>query len=527
MSVLAANVEAAPADLLESVPLPPSLVGSVIFNSGVNTCFISDLTKSRPEWVLWKRKAHSFGFAFDVHVESVEAFKERSGAAQGARNATGDSEMQARVVALLAKAAALPTSDVHVFTTPDAGNVQFRIHGELENQTPLDVTITRSMMNAVMNSMVDQGATGNQGNEMQYARLAARFTPPGVAGLRISAAPIVDGRWMNFRLLRDNDDGISGTLAERLTALGFSAQQIEGLSEAVSRTQGMTVIVGTTGHGKSTTLKHVFEAIAHERPGENLVSIEDPVEYRISNVKQQSVNHEGFANADDAFNAHVRFNLRADPDRALIGELRDKETFKLATRFVRTGHPVATTLHTTRWYGVIDRLADELRSPEISDPYAYLLKPEIFSCFVYQRLTKLVCPACGLDAEEHRHLIPDAVQQSLVSLLETNRFSGLRLINPQGCDAEGCRHGVAGRTALAEVVPTTPMLLEVFREHGRAAAVDYWRAELNGQSIFDHAKEKLLAGLVDPLAVTADLGHLDSEIQENAARKRYEEGHKL
>lgn len=513
-------VERPLSELFTVAPLPPSLVGNVLLDEEQGVCFVSNLTAQRAEWLSWKRKASMLGFTLRVTTLTVDEYKDRQGSGSTARNTAGDSEMQARVVSLITKAASLNSSDVHLYTTPDAGQVEFRVNGDLEPQAPQERPIAASMMNAVMASMVDQGVSGNKANEMQYARLAAHFVPSGVASVRVSAAPIVGGRWMNFRILSDHQDDITGTLVERLMALGFSAKQAEIMQSISERIQGILVILGTTGHGKSTTLKHYFEAIG-EKGGENLVSIEDPVEYPIKNVKQQSVNHDGYASANDAFNAHVRFNLRGDPDRAMIGELRDKETFQLAIRFTRTGHPVATTLHTTRWYGAIDRLADELRSSEISDPHSYLLKSEIFSGFCYQRLTKQVCPCCGLDANEHRSRIPAAIQKGLTALIGSDDFTGIKLINPNGCDAPLCRAGVDGRTILAEVVETTPLLLQVLLEEGVAAGVDYWKNSLGGETIYDHARQKLIAGLIDPVATSVSLGPLDGEIREKAARDRF------
>lgn len=508
-------------ELLAAAPLPTTLLGNVIVDEALSTCYLSDLTAQRPEWISWKRKASMLGYTLEIVIDSVDHFKERQGSSRTTRNSSGDSEMQARVIRQLANAAALNSSDVHLHTNLDSGQAQFRIHGDLERQAPQERAIAEAMMNVVMNSMIDQGASGNKDNEMQYARLAGRFNPPGVGGVRISVSPIVDGRWMNFRLLRDSNDGITGSLEERLLALGFSEVHTREMREIADRTQGIMLIVGTTGDGKSTTLKHYFEAIAAEFPGENLVSIEDPVETRINGVKQQSVNHAGFASANEAFNEHVRFILRADPDRALIGELRDKETFQLAITKTRTGHPVAATMHTTRWYGAIDRMADELRSPEITDPHSYLLKSELFSGFIYQVLTKKICPSCGLDAHEYRQLIPVKVQRSLAALLGGQDFSGVKLINREGCDSGNCRAGVVDRTVIAEVVPTTPLLLEVLREQGTVAGVDYWKNTLGGQSIYDHAREKLLAGVIDPMATTSSLGHLDREIKELEARASY------
>jgi len=498
-----------------TAPLPADLREHV-FLDAAGTLHVSDLKASGAAFRGWLRRVAMLGITLTPSTCTAAEMRSLRETARGHDSAAGiDSDMQKRVMQMLAKAAADKASDVHLTLMPDRGELEYRINGDLERQVPpYEHDEADRMMATTMNSMISgEGAGSNKPLEIQDARISnSKFLPPNVSSARIIAGPISGGRSMVFRLLYKDTDSFTGSFEERFSKMGYSAQQVADLREIAERPAGILVLAGVTNSGKSTTLKHYFETLKIERPQENMLSVEDPVEYHLEGIKQQSVNRHGYESANAAFNAHVRFALRADPDRAMIGELRDRETFNLAITFTRTGHPIGTTLHASRWYAILERAADEIRSPEMADPLNYLAQSDLFSGLAYQRLTKGVCPHCGLDAQAHKDRLPPSVLAALVDLLGRDDLTGVRLINPTGCDAPNCRGGVAGRTVLAEVVPTNPVLMQVIRDSGVAAGTRYWREQMGGKSIYDHAREKLLDGAIDPVSATDALGPLNSEL---------------
>ncbi len=192
--------------------------------------------------------------------------------------------------------------------------------------------------------------------------------------LRVATLPTVWGEKVVMRIL----DNSTARLA--LTDLGFEESNYRRFSESFSKPYGMILVTGPTGSGKSTTLYATLNIIA--RPEINVITVEDPVEYRLPGINQVQVN----AKAGLTFAAALRSILRADPDVVLIGEIRDHETAQIAIEASLTGHLVLSTLHTNDAAGAVTRLTEMGIEP--------FLVGSALDCVLAQRLARRLCPRC-------------------------------------------------------------------------------------------------------------------------------------
>lgn len=192
--------------------------------------------------------------------------------------------------------------------------------------------------------------------------------------IRISVLPSVFGEAVVMRLLRNESESIS------MAQLGMSPQMLERFQAAISNAHGMILVSGPTGSGKSTTLYAAIKSIVS--PQKNIIAIEDPVEYRNSQIRQVQVNVE----ANLTFASGLRSVLRQDPDVIMVGEIRDKETAQISVQAALTGHLLMSTVHTNDSIGAIARLRD-LAIPE------FLISSSLLAVLA-QRLCRRICPEC-------------------------------------------------------------------------------------------------------------------------------------
>jgi len=243
--------------------------------------------------------------------------------------------------------------------------------------------------------------------------------------LRVSVVPTLRGESVVIRIL----DKTAGLLS--IDNLGIDVQGISILNESIQRHQGMVLVTGPTGAGKSTTL---YSLINQAKAGHrHILTIEDPVEYEIEGVEQvQVMTKRGFG-----FAAALRQFLRHDPDVIMVGEIRDDETAQIANKAALTGHVVLSTLHTRDAISTVQRLYD-------MGIEAYLLSSTL-NCIVAQRLVRKLCPDCkSIDND-----IPNELRVRLGINCETQFYRG-----------KGCYHchstGYKGRVGVAEVLAVSP-----------------------------------------------------------------------
>jgi len=276
--------------------------------------------------------------------------------------------------------------------------------------------------------------------------------------VRVATLPAQHGECAVIRLL-PNDRGLldieklgfqPADEARGLTldSLGFNARDRALIRRLAAEPHGMLLVTGPTGSGKTTTL---YAAISETNTGhEKIITIEDPVEYQLPGVLQIPVNEKkglGFARG-------LRSILRHDPDRVMVGEIRDPETAQIAVQASLTGHLVFTTVHANNVFDVLSRFTHM----EV-DPYSFAAA---LNGIVAQRLIRLNCPHCSAPTR------PDAAELE-ASGLDAAAVEGFRFMAGQGCGH--CRGtGYSGRTAVAEILVLTDELAEmiVAREPVRA-----------------------------------------------------------
>jgi len=236
---------------------------------------------------------------------------------------------------------------------------------------------------------------------------------------------VVGGEKAVMRIL----DG--GNLTLKLESMGYEPRALEDIRKAISAAYGMMLVTGPTGSGKSTTLYSCVNEVA--QPDVNVVTVEDPVEYRMDGINQVPVNPK----RGMTFAGALRSILRQDPDVILVGEIRDTETADIAIKAALTGHLVLSTLHTNDAASTIMRLLDMKIDP-------FMVSSSLL-CIGAQRLARKLCENCRQPLE-----LPE--KELLYVGYTPEEISGLKLMkpNPNGCAR--CNQGYRGRFAILETL---------------------------------------------------------------------------
>ena len=273
--------------------------------------------------------------------------------------------------------------------------------------------------------------------------------------VRVATIPTLKGEKMTLRLIGALD------LPESFSQLGMSEEISRQLEESLNLSQGMIVVTGPTGSGKSTTLYTCLQKLSRRKEF-NIISLEDPVEYEIEGVTQVSIDHDhtSFSNA-------LRSCLRHDPDVLLVGEIRDKETAEIAIRAALTGHLVLCTLHTNSAAGTPERFIDM----GVED---YLISSTL-SMVISQRLVRGLCDKC-LEATTC-----DVFEKSF--------------------KASGCKYckgsGFKTRSGIFESLRVGTEIAEAINTDSRESSISSLMKEHGMPSIWDDAKNKVQSGKID------------------------------
>ncbi len=229
------------------------------------------------------------------------------------------------------------SSDIHITPYERTFTIQFRIDGELNNYKTLDVKNFDSLKNSIkVLAKLDISETRRpQSGSFRQNNL----------DFRVSTHPTIYGENIVIRILNKDKSLIS------IDRIGFNKNQVEYLKKACNFTNGLIIFCGPTGSGKTTTIYSLIETM--DKKSRNIMTLEDPIEYKISNIRQTEILH-GIIDFADG----MKSILRQDPDVILIGEIRDEETAKMAIRASMTGHLVFTTLHSNDSFSAISRLRE-------------------------------------------------------------------------------------------------------------------------------------------------------------------------
>ena len=315
-------------------------------------------------------------------------------------------------------------SDIHIEPTEDAVRVRYRVDGVLHEVT----TQPRRAHAAIVSRLKIMAELDIAERRLpQDGRISLRSSGRAI-DLRVSSLPTVYGEKIVMRILDK-----SSILLE-LSDLGFVTSNYERYERSFRKPYGMILVTGPTGSGKSTTLYATLNAI--NRPDVNIVTVEDPVEYRLAGINQVQIN----AKAGLTFAGALRSILRQDPDIVLVGEMRDHETAQMGMEAALTGHLVLSTLHTNDAPSAVTRLTEMGIDP--------FLVGSAVDVVLAQRLARRLCSRCKVPHE------PTDSELAAAGLVLDEGEAMPTLHRPGGC-GHCAKTGYRGRLAIHEVMPVT------------------------------------------------------------------------
>jgi type IV pilus assembly protein PilB len=372
-------------------------------------------------------------------------------------------------------------SDIHFDPTEDCINVRIRVDGELLEYAKVPEFVKKNLltrikiisgMNITETRLPQDGAIKNLTDQIDL-------------DLRVSSLPIVDGEKIVIRIL-DYSMSQAG-----LETLGLTPSNLEKVKKLIHMPNGIILVAGATGSGKSTTVYSMLAII--NTVSRNIITVEDPVEMKIQGINQVQVMSE----IGLTFGTTLRSILRQDPDVIMIGEIRDDETARIAVRASITGHLVLSTIHTNNSLNTIERLLD-------MDVERYLLGSALTGV-ISQRLVKRLCPKCRTvrpATQYEKVLFKTVLKQDVDSIYTAN-----------GCSE--CINGYKGRIAIHEVLVINQDIRDAITNNLRKTELRhlvYDKADV--KSLLEDGLQKVVEGYtsIEEILRVIDI---DSDIDEN------------
>ena len=318
-------------------------------------------------------------------------------------------------------------SDIHIEPMENKLRIRFRVDGVLQEEMLHDASLHPAMIARIK---IISGLDISEKRKPQDGRATA-IVDRLEYDIRVSILPTVYGEKCVMRLTQKKG------LTKDKQKLGFTPEELEKFDKILSRPNGIILVTGPTGSGKSTTLYTALSELNVE--GVNIITVEDPVEANINGINQVQVNEK----AGLTFASALRSILRQDPDIIMIGEIRDQETAEIAVKASITGHLVVSTLHTNSSASTITRLADM----GVED---YLIADSVVGV-IAQRLVRCVCPNCGVEKEA------DEFERELLGKADAPGRLIIKEASHRDCIKCGGT-GYYGRTGVYEIMPITPAL---------------------------------------------------------------------
>jgi type IV pilus assembly protein PilB len=360
-------------------------------------------------------------------------------------------------------------SDIHIETGDDAVHVKYRIDGVLQ---PAMRPIARQFHSSIISRVKVMAELDIAEKRVpQDGRFKVRM-PGKTIDFRVSIMPSVHGEDAVIRIL--DKESISEQFTElKLDILGFPQQELRRFRKYIREPYGMVLVTGPTGSGKTTTLYAALSEI--QSVEDKIVTIEDPVEYQLRGITQIPINEKKGL----TFARGLRSILRHDPDKIMVGEIRDPETAQIAIQSALTGHLVFTTVHANN---VVDVLGRFLNMGV--EPYQFV---SALNCVMAQRLVRLICSHCKRPAR----IDPAALEEARLepSLAETHRF-----YEGAGCIECGGT-GFKGRTAICELLDLSDRIREMILDRRPASEIKKAAQDEGMRFLRESAVEKVLHGL--------------------------------
>jgi type IV pilus assembly protein PilB len=399
-----------------------------------------------------KEALHRYHAELESEQLKIIQENEANGTASGDLKKAAEAVSVINVVnSVLENAVFQGASDIHIEPTEKDIVVRYRIDGILK---PI-MTLPKSLQNGVIarikilcNAKLDEHMIPQDGRfKIQVADEKVAF--------RVSILPVYDGEKVVMRILHE------GTAAYTLDVLGFLPKFKEKVEKAIAKPHGMILVTGPTGSGKTTTLYSVLGIL--NKPGVNISTVEDPIEYRMPGVNQSQINPKvGFT-----FAGGLRALLRQDPNIIMVGEIRDQETAEIAINAAMTGHLVLSTLHTNDAATSLPRLLDMGVPPFLVAYTANII--------IAQRLVRTICQYC-----KKEYKLDKASIDNLAKAFDTSRLVSLfkEYVPGKSHDTvtffqgEGCRRcgdtGYKGRQGIYEVLEISPDIITMVNKRAEA-----------------------------------------------------------
>ncbi len=354
------------------------------------------------------------------------------------------------------------TSDIHLEPHAPEMRVRYRVDGELQSVMTIPNHIEEAVV-ARIKVMADMDTTENR--RPQDGRLGVHEDGAKV-NFRVSTIPTVGGEKVVMRLLDE------GNRIFELDQLGMMPRDLKTIKSMIDKPHGMIVVTGPTGSGKSTTMYAVLSKL--NAVSRNIVTVEDPVEYRLSGINQVASDNEhglGFANA-------LKYIMRQDPDVIMVGEIRDHETASTSVQAALTGHLLISTLHTNDAVGAIARLKD------LGVDHFKISGALVGS--VAQRLLRSICRECIEPAEPNASMLASLSRQP-------DRYANDVFYRGRGCK-KCLGTGYAGRLPVFEVLSITPAVAAAIEKGVPASRVREIAIEEGMVELADAGLEQAVAG---------------------------------
>lgn len=391
-----------------------------------------------------------------------------------------------RIVDTLLKHAILQSaSDIHIEPEEHEVGVRYRIDGILHNAMSLPKQILPGIVariKVLSNLKLDEHRLPQDGRfKIEKDDYKISF--------RVSILPVFDGEKIVMRLLDESSKGLT------LEKMGISGNALEIVHRQIKRPNGMILVTGPTGSGKTTTLYTIMDIL--NVPEVNISTVEDPVEYRMPRVNQTQVN----SKIGMTFAAALRSLLRQDPDILMVGEIRDNETLEIAIHSAMTGHLVLSTLHTNSAAGALPRMLDMGAEP--------FLVASTTNVIIAQRLVRKICPECrteySLSDKEIKLLSANFKIDEILEFLKKadmlkgkikpgDKWNTIKFYKAKGC--EQCNHeGYHGRNGIYEVMEINSDIQKLIADHATADAIEKKAREKGMVTMLEDGFAKAVQGI--------------------------------
>lgn len=353
-------------------------------------------------------------------------------------------------------------SDIHVEPRERILKVRFRIDGVLRDAMDLPKAVQSDVITRIK-VMAEMDITERRRPQDGRIRISVAGQP---IDMRISSLPTIYGEKIVIRIFNQ------AAALLRLEDLNFLPSAYARVRQMLRQPQGLILVTGPTGSGKTTTLYAFLNEL--NEPDKNILTIEDPVEYRLEGINQVQVN----PRVDLTFASGLRTMLRQDPDIIMVGEMRDTETAEIGIRAALTGHLVLSTLHTNSAVATVMRLVDMGIPPT-------LIATTLIGV-VAQRLVRVVCPECKEEVE-----VTDPLERAFLGL---DHHESVTVFRGRGCRACGFT-GYRGRAAVEEVLLVNQDIRYLIQTNASAAELQEAAIRSGMKTLEESGKAKIRAGL--------------------------------